>query len=392
MHSIKIIILVTDFGSFNNFLSELAIKLSLDNEVHVICSKSKIIKIDDKYNYDKSNLIFHRIEITRSTSIIKVLKSALSINKIIRLVNPKLVYAHFSTGILPTVLFRKKNIEYWGAFHGLGMNASSGLKKIVFFSVELFCFLRLDRRYLINNKDFELVSNLFKENTIKFNSFGVGCDINKFDKNRFSEVDMSNIKLDLNIGAKFVITYTGRFVEFKGFDVVYHSFVKLINEFPDKFVLLLIGGIDPIHSTGLSELEEIDLVANKCIINVGYTSEVEKYLAISDLFLFPSKKEGLPVCVLESLAMGVPVVTLDERGNSDVVSEDFNGYLVKSVSKSNDIFEIVKILKYLYLNRNVLDALSLNCLKNRETYSRTIFVEEQLNYIIDFKSKLENKY
>ena len=272
------------------------------------------------------------------------------------------------------------------------MNASSGLRKIIFFFVEFFCFLRLDRRFLINNKDYELVSGLFKENTFKYNSCGVGCDLNKFDNIRFTEVDKSNLKLNLNIEDKFVITYTGRFVEFKGFDIVYHSFLKLINEFPDKFVLLLIGGKDPIHSTGLTKLEEIDLLNSKSVVNVGYTSDVEKYLAISDIFLFPSKKEGLPVCIIEALAMGVPVVTLDERGNSDVVRKEFNGYLVKSVSKSYDITEIVKKLKYLYLNRNVLDTLSLNCLKNRETYSRSIFVEEQLKYINDFKSKLENKF
>jgi glycosyltransferase involved in cell wall biosynthesis len=142
-------------------------------------------------------------------------------------------------------------------------------------------------------------------------------------------------KHNLNIDGRFVITYTGRFVEFKGFDIVYHSFIKLANEFPDRFVLLLIGGKDPIHPTGLTKDEENDLYKNISIVNVGYTSEVEKYLAITDVFLFPSKKEGLPVCIVEALAMGVPVVTLDERGNSDVVKNDFNGFLVKSVSKSN---------------------------------------------------------
>jgi glycosyltransferase involved in cell wall biosynthesis len=200
-------------------------------------------------------LTFHTVDIPRSTSVKKLIKSALEIRKIVKIINPNLVYAHFTTGIFPSILFRKGNIEYWGTFHGLGMNASSGMRKIMFSIVELACFLRLDKRFLINNKDYELVSNMFKENTFKYNSCGVGCDIIKFDRNRFSEIDKVILKQDLNIDGKFVITYTGRFVEFKGFDLVYHSFVKLVEEVPSEVVLLLIGGRDPIHPTGLTERE-----------------------------------------------------------------------------------------------------------------------------------------
>ena len=385
----RLLIIITDYGSFNNFLAELVVSLSHENEMHVICSDSNVINIADKFDYSKYNLTFHNVDIPRSTSIIKLVKSALEIREIVKVINPNLVYAHFTTGIFPAIFFRKKNVEYWGTFHGLGMNASTGVRKIMFSIVELFCFLRLDKRFLINNKDYELVSTMFKKNTFKYDSCGVGCDINKFDRNRFTEIDKSNLKQNLNIDSKFVITYTGRFVEFKGFDLVYHSFVKLAKEFPNKVTLLIIGGKDPIHPTGLTEQEENDMFKNINIVNVGYTSEVEKYLAITDVFLFPSKKEGLPVCIVEALAMGVPVVTLDERGNSDVVKNDFNGYLVNSISKSNDVDKIVEKLKYLDVNRNVLDMLSSNCLKNRQTYSRSFFVEEQLKLINDFKSKMK---
>jgi glycosyltransferase involved in cell wall biosynthesis len=384
-----ILIVITDYGSFNNFLAEIAVGLSAENEVHIVCSSSNVINIVDKFDYAKHNLVFHTVDIPRATSIMKLLKASYAIRKIVKGVNPKLVYAHFTTGIFPAIFFRKRNIEYWGTFHGLGMNASSGIRKIMFSIVEFFCFLRLDKRFLINDKDYALVSNMFPKNTFKYNSFGVGCDVIKFNRNRFAEVDKSNLQLDLHITNKFVITYTGRFVEFKGFDLVFHSFVKMVEQFPGKFVLLLIGGRDPIHPTGLTEQEEIDLFKNGSIVNVGYTSEVEKYLAITDVFLFPSKKEGLPVCIVEALAMGVPVVTLDERGNSDVVKNDFNGYLVKSISKSNDIDKIVEKLKYLDANRNVLGLLSSNCLQNRATYSRSFFVEEQLKLINDFKAKVK---
>ncbi|WP_026706968.1 glycosyltransferase [Flavobacterium frigidarium] len=381
----KIIIVITDYGSFNNFLAELAVSLSSENEIHVISSSSNVINIVDKFDYNKYNLAFHTVDIPRSTSIIKLMKTASAIRKIVKRVNPNLIYAHFTTGIFPAIFFRIRNIEYWGTFHGLGMNASSGVRKAMFSIVELYCFMRLDKRFLINNKDYKLVSDMFKENTLKYNSCGVGCDIIKFDRNRFTEVDKSSLKKDLNIEDKFVVTYTGRFVEFKGFDLVYYSFLKLAEQFPGEVVLLLIGGRDPIHKTGLTEKEESDLFKNKNIVNIGYTSEVEKYLVITDVFLFPSKKEGLPVCIVEALAMGVPVISLDERGNSDVVRNDVNGYLITSVSKSSDVIEIVKKIKFLFLDEDKLRVLSLNCLSNRNIYSRSFFVEEQLKLFNNFK-------
>ncbi len=384
----KIFFIITDYGSFNNFLAELAVRLSYENEIHIACSKSNIIHIVDKVDYSQFNLTFHNVEISRSPSIFKTIKSAYKIRKIINKVHPNLVYAHFTTGIFPSILFKKRNIQYWGTFHGLGINASSGFRKIIFSIVELFSFYRLDRIFVINKKDFEFVNKKFKAKTFKYNSCGVGCDIDRFNVQNFSESDKSKLKLDLNIDGKFVITYTGRFVQFKGFDLVYHSFIELVNEFPDKFALVLIGGKDPIHITGLSEIEENDLNINPNIVNVGFSSEVNKYLSISDVFLFPSRKEGLPVCIVESLSMGVPVVTLDERGNSDVITNNFNGYLVKYYSKSNAINAIAEKLKYLANNLDTLDRFSSNCLKNRHIYSRSFFVEEQLKLIDDLRSKI----
>lgn len=381
----KVLLVITDYGSFNNFLAELAVSLSAENEVHVVCSGSNVINIIDKYDYTKHNLVFHTVDIPRSTSIIKLIKSALEINKIVKKISPNLIYAHFTTGIFPTILLKKRNIEYWGAFHGLGMNASNGIRKVMFSIVEGYCFWRLNKIFVINNKDFDLVNVFFRNKATKYTSCGVGCNIEKFNPNNFLESDKAEIRCFLKIENKFVITYTGRFVEFKGFDLVYHSFIKLTNEFPDKFCLLLIGGKDPIHKTGLTSKEEINMLEDPNIINIGYTSEVEKYLAISDVFLFPSKKEGLPVCIVEALAMGVPVVTLDERGNSDVVRNNYNGYLIKSVSKLKDVSNIVENIKYLRNDFKLRNLFSENCLINRKTYSRTFFVYEQLTFINDFK-------
>ena len=43
-----------------------------------------------------------------------------------------------------------------------------------------------------------------------------------------------------------------------------------------------------------------------------------------------SKREGLPVSLMQSLSVGLPVICYNIRGNNDLIEDNFNGYFVKS--------------------------------------------------------------
>jgi glycosyltransferase involved in cell wall biosynthesis len=162
-------------------------------------------------------------------------------------------------------------------------------------------------------------------------------------------------------------------------------FLKLINRHPQKFKLLLIGGIDPIHKTGLTVIEENTYFNHPDIINIGFTDEVEKYLSITDLFVFPSKKEGIPICITEALAMGVPVVTFDSRGCNELVLDKFNGSLVNNnISIDQSVESFISEIEKVILDKNLLSFLQNNCLKNREKLSRHNFILEQSEWYSNY--------
>ena len=387
MHNKTILIVITDFGSFNNFLAELAVELCNYSEVHVLSSKEKIIDISNKFVYNDLNITFHQVEMVRNIDLIKLIQSARLISDIITKIRPDIVYAHFLHSIFPTLLYRKRKVIYWGVFHGLGMNSTRSIQKFFLYAfIEFYCFLRLDRIIVINKKDFRLVRSLFKEKSYQVSSVGVGCDLKTFNRDLYSDSHINEIKNTLNLKDKFIIAFTGRFVHFKGFHLVYYVFLELSKIYSEKVGLLLIGDPDPLHPTGLSKMEENDLKSNNNIIITGFTSEVAKYLAISDLFLFPSKKEGLPVCLLEALSMGIPAISLNERGCNDVIQDDFNGYLINSKSVQEDAKNIAAVIIDLINDENKLNELALNSLKLRNTYSRLAFVNDQLNEIREFYS------
>jgi glycosyltransferase involved in cell wall biosynthesis len=62
-----------------------------------------------------------------------------------------------------------------------------------------------------------------------------------------------------------------------------------------------------------------------------------------DIFVFPSLMEGMPLALLEAMATGMPVVTTETCGMSDVVEDDFDGLLVP-VANTDKMLEAVERL------------------------------------------------
>lgn len=369
----RLLIIITDLGSFNNFLSELALKMiQLGHSVDVICSNNKVININDKDNFTDRGINIHFVDFPRGYNIYKQYKASIQIYGLAKKINPNLVHVHFTTGIFTTILFKKLPFYTIGTFHGLGFTSVKGIKRIIFKLVEYFCFSRLDQVWVLNNFDLGSIKGRIKNKVYKLDTAGVGCDLSKFDINS-KIVDKKN---ELNIRENdFVITYTGRFVNFKGFGLVIKSFLKLNKLHPFMFKLVLIGGYDPIHPTGLTKDEEEEFLSCIDIIRVGFTNEVETYLSISDVFLFPSLKEGMPVCIIEALAMGLPVITADSRGCNDLVVNEQNGVLLSS---NPSVDEIIKAIIYLKNSPLLIDKIKKHNIENRWWLSRNVYVEKQI--------------
>ncbi len=390
----KIVLIISDYGAFNNFLAELASVIAQDHKyaLHVICSKKKVINIKDKKLLGTQNIRFYFIDIPRTITLVGQLKAASKIRFLIKSIKPDLIHSHFTTATFSTILFRTGKYPYWSTIHGLGMNSSKGISKLFFSIVEIICFIRLDRIFVVNNQDYNLVKKLFRKKLTKYKCLGFGCDIEKFNPDNFTEFIKKELKR--KIGVKegiIVIAFTGRYVHFKGFNLVIESFKILTEQYPDKFKLILMGGFDSIHKTGLDESGEKFFNNSDDIINLGFTNDVDKYLSITDIFLFPSKKEGLPTCILESLAMGVPVVTFNTRGNNDVIKNNYNGILIQPDEEvNNEVENITNSLKQLAFNVHDRTGFGKNARKDVLKYDRNNFINEQLLYYSELKKNHNN--
>ena len=170
-----------------------------------------------------------------------------------------------------------------------------------------------------------------------------------------------------------IFAFIGRQVYFKGFDIAIRAFLRLAQSNPNTR-LLLTGTRDALHPTGLTQDEEKALKSSTKTIDLGWQTEVQKHLSITRAVVFPSKREGMPVCLMEALAMGVPVITCDSRGCRDVVRDQVDGIVLKDCTVDN----LVSAMALLAKDENLHSRLVVNALAGRERFSRLNYVREQI--------------
>ncbi len=59
---------------------------------------------------------------------------------------------------------------------------------------------------------------------------------------------------------------------------------------------------------------------------LGYRRDIRQLVGLSDVSVSSSRQEGLPINLVEAMALGNPVVATDVRGNRDLVQDGESGY------------------------------------------------------------------
>ncbi len=128
---------------------------------------------------------------------------------------------------------------------------------------------------------------------------------------------------ELGLGTEKVIMYTGRLSREKGLDLLIRSFARLrVREKP----CLIILGSGPQRSRLLNQIRQAKLEHDVHLLPA--VDNVEDYLQLADVFVMPSRFEGLSNAVLEAMACGLPVVATRVTGTDELISDGLDGVLV----------------------------------------------------------------
>lgn len=169
-----------------------------------------------------------------------------------------------------------------------------------------------------------------------------GIDLDYFNPNKISKIDSQKLQNSLQIKeTDFVFIFIGRLVADKGINELITAFTKLSKQ-STKVKLLLVGPLEqelnPISKETLFEIKQ-----NSSIISVGYQDVVRDFLALADVLVFPSYREGFPNVVLQAGAMGLPSIVSDINGCNEIVGNNHNGIIIP-VKNEIAIFDAMQLL------------------------------------------------
>jgi glycosyltransferase involved in cell wall biosynthesis len=371
----RLLLVVPSVSSFRSFLGELS-EILIGKGVDVSCACSLDALWGDTRLPIEERVHQYHIPFPRGMEPLAHMRAATALKSVVRRAQPDLVHAHFSSAIFTTALAKRKS---WpvaiGTFQGISFPTQEGPFGFAIRLAEIWAAKRLDKVWVLTDDDYARLHAAVPRATIsRQEGWGFGCDLTKYDPTRVSATERAELRSRLGVTAKNIIfTFVGRFVSFKGFGLVVRAFLRLSERDP-TVRLLLVGARDDLHATGLTQEEEYAMKSTSQIIHAGWQADVKRYLAITDVVVFPSRREGIPVSLMEALAMGVPVITVDSRGCRDVVRDQVDGIVLRDVTEET-LMSAMSLLRH---NRLLLNRLSSAALEGRHRFNRLSYIRTQV--------------
>lgn len=168
-----------------------------------------------------------------------------------------------------------------------------------------------------------------------------GIDCSRFEA--VSDEQKIQKRKTWNITSTYVIGIVARLSDVKGIDVLLKTMPLVIKQYPD--VLLMIVGEGPEKDKLVSLVEGLNLkrhVRFESIVN--QTAEI---LPVFDVFVMPSRQEGLGLSVMEAQACALPVIASNVGGLVDLIEDGRTGYLVPPGNPKELAKKIIDVLTHI---------------------------------------------
>jgi len=275
-------------------------------------------------------------------------------------VNPSMTVACLKRDavfILLAKLFKKKTVVFWRGFNHLYFDSKI---KYDYHKLLNRYFFRVDHTIVLGENIYEKLNSIGCETPYSLETTILSAELLRSDKKKFNK-------------NKFTILFLARLEKTKGIIEALEIYSKLKVKY--KHIEFLIAG----NGAAYKEVEKIILAENlKDIYLLGdVRGEIKKEIfSKASVYLFPSYFEGMPNSILESMGMGVPVITTDVGGIPDFFENGKMGYMINGLN----VNKFVEALEKLILSDDLESISEFNV-----EYAKNIFLDKVV------VNRLENK-
>lgn len=312
-------------------------------EVHVATNGNEEIPYCDKK---------HIISFERSPYKTNNLKAIKQLRKIINEEKYDIIHCHTPMGGVVTRLAAKQARKKYHTrviytAHGFHFYKGAPLLNwLLYYPVEKYLAKYTDTLITINNEDYELAKKKFSKRCFDIQYVpGVGIDEEKFNI-KMTEKEKQDLRKSLGLKKDdFVMIYPAELNKNKNQLMIINAMGELTKKY--KNIKVLLPGIDSYNGYYQRLVKEKRL--EDYINFLGYRNDIPQLLKISNIALATSKREGLPLNVMEAMYEGLPIIATDCRGQRDLVKDGVSGYLIK------DTNELIKKIEKVYKDKkNIL--------------------------------------
>lgn len=187
-----------------------------------------------------------------------------------------------------------------------------------------------------------------------------------------------------NKNESFIICHTGWMVgENKGHRLVLQVLKHLIDDGLNCKIKFI--GDGPMKNSFMTYAKELGLSDNVVFLGQvnGYT-KLQKELATSHLFLFPSRIEGLPRAIVEAMANSLPVVSFDNDGIPELINSRYLAHV-------GDIEKLYTLTKMFYENEELRVMVANENFYKAHDYKTEIFDKTRRDFFIKFSNVIRNR-
>ena len=336
----KILYVSTISNTINAFMiPHIELLLDKGNHVDVACN----IQREINPRLLERNCKVYNIEFQRSPLNKHNYNAYKKVKRLIQDEKYDLVHVHTPVASFLTRMACRKipNLKILYTANGFHFFKGSPLKNwLMYYPIERLAARWTDVLITMNEEDYSIARKFkIRDGGSVYKVHGVGIDLNKFqpqtkEKKRIMRKEYGFKEED------FILFYAAELNHNKHQDLL----INVVNILKDRIpnIKLLLAGNGPLEGQYKRQVEQLNL--GRYVDFLGYRDDIPSLLAMSDVVVASSRREGLPVNIMEAMATGLPIVATDVRGHRDLIINGENGYIVGL----DDIEGFAKSIEYLY--------------------------------------------
>ncbi|MBR3584868.1 MAG: glycosyltransferase family 4 protein [Oscillospiraceae bacterium] len=216
---------------------------------------------------------------------------------------------------------RKQGTKVVYTAHGFHFYKGAPKKNwLLWYPVEKFMCCYTDLLITIAEEDYELARTKFPTQVEHIH--GVGANTGKY--RAVSEEECLKLKKELGCENKRLALCTGELNANKNQITAVRAMPEVIRSIPDA--KLLLAGNGPADQELQEEIARLGM--GPFVKLIGYHTDLERYVQAADLIVSCSRREGMPLNIVEGMLCEKAVVATINRGHKELVEDGVTGYLL----------------------------------------------------------------